>query len=324
MPSLGGLISGVFGGAAQAYGEGAQMEMKKQSELDLRKQLLEAESDKRLREDEIKRGRDIVDEDRKLSPDYLAKVATAEAGKYDALIKAGVPEARARSLIAEGTAAAGVRETLAPINAKADEAEGKAKAGVQVALAPEQAKVAKAQFDAEKELRGLRVDEATADQIKKAKTLVADKGYMDALIKTDRATHQHLIDIANIRAASLESTSEDKLEAARIKALKGPGGGSTTPTTADLQRQVTAAENALAAKLAVKKTDLNYELGNLQKRTDPASKARLEKATAEIAALDAARKKLTDWSKTPAAPAAAAPAAAAASARPPLSTFGSK
>lgn len=314
MPSLGGLISGVFGGAAQAYGEGAQMEMKKQSELDLRKQLLEAESDKRLREDEIKRGRDVAEEDRKMGPDYLAKVKAADLIKSQGAIenRTTLAPLAVPADVAEGKAKAGVRETLAPINAKADETEGKAKAGVQVALAPEQAKVAKAQFDAEKELRGLRVDEATADQIKKAKTLVADKGYMDALIKTDRATHQHLIDIANIRAASLESTSEDRLEAARIKALKGPGGGSTVPTTADLQRQITAAENSLANKLGVKKTDLNEELARLQKKTDPASKAKFDGLAAERATLDAARKQLLDWSKIPkdaaAAPAAAAPA----------------
>lgn len=81
MPSFAGLISGVLGGTAKAYGEGAQMEMKKQSELDLRKQLLEAESDKRLREDEIKRGRDVAEEDRKMGPEYLAKVSAADLTK---------------------------------------------------------------------------------------------------------------------------------------------------------------------------------------------------------------------------------------------------
>lgn len=314
MPSLGGLISGVFGGAAQAYGEGAQMEMKKQSELDLRKQLLEAESDKRLREDEIKRGRDIAEEARKMSPEYIAQTTAADLARGEGALtnRTLLAPKAVPADVAEAKAKAQVRETVAPINAAADVIEGKTKAETAVALAPSQAGVAKAQFEAEKELRGLKVTEATADQITKAKTLVADKGYMDALEKTDLAAHAHLIKIANIRATSLEGISEDRLEAARLAALrKGPGGGgSTTPTTADLQRQVTAAENALAAKLAVKKTDLNYELGNLQKRTDPASKARLEKATGEIAALDAARKRLTDWSKTPAAEAPAAPAPA--------------
>ena len=78
MASLGGLISGVLGGAAKAYGEGAQMEMKKQSELDLRKQLLEAESEKRLREDETRRERDRAEENRKMSPEYIAQTTTAD------------------------------------------------------------------------------------------------------------------------------------------------------------------------------------------------------------------------------------------------------
>ena len=103
MPSFAGLISGVLGGTAKAYGEGAQMEMKKQSELDLRKQLLEAESEKRLREDEIKRGRDVAEEDRKMGPDYLAKVAAADLTK-------------AQNAIAN-------RTTLAPLAAGASTAE---------------------------------------------------------------------------------------------------------------------------------------------------------------------------------------------------------
>jgi hypothetical protein len=81
-----------------------------------------------------------------------------------------------------------------------------------------------------------------------------------------------------------------------------------------LQRQVSAAENALASKIGAKKADLNEELARLQKSTSPASKATFDGAAAERAALDAARKRLTDWSKKPkddAAPAAAAPAAAA-------------
>lgn len=106
MPSFAGLISGVLGGTAKAYGEGAQMEMKKQSELDLRKQLLEAESEKRLREDEIKRGRDIAEEDRKMSPEYIAKVSAAD--------------------LERNKGALANRTTLAPLTAEAATAEYKA------------------------------------------------------------------------------------------------------------------------------------------------------------------------------------------------------
>lgn len=107
MPSFAGLISGVLGGASKAYGEGAQMEMKKQSELDLKKQLLDAETQKQLQIDAIKRERDISDEDRKLSPEYLAKVSAADLTK------------------AQG--ALGNRKTLAPLAAEAETSEYTAK-----------------------------------------------------------------------------------------------------------------------------------------------------------------------------------------------------
>jgi hypothetical protein len=107
MRSLGGLISGVMGRTAEGYGKASEMEMKKQSELDLRKQLMEAEVEKASRIDEIKRQRDITDEDRKMSPEYLAKVGAAD--------------------LTRGTIAAGNRTTLAPLTAGAETAEYTAK-----------------------------------------------------------------------------------------------------------------------------------------------------------------------------------------------------
>ena len=79
--SIGGLIAAALGGAAEGYGKGAEMEMKKQGELDLRKQLLEAESEKRLREDETKRERDRAEETRKMSPEYIAQTVAADLAK---------------------------------------------------------------------------------------------------------------------------------------------------------------------------------------------------------------------------------------------------
>ena len=79
--NIGGLIAAAVGGAAEGYGKGAEMEMKKQGELDLRKQLLEAESEKRLREDETKRERDRAEETRKMSPEYIAQTVAADLAK---------------------------------------------------------------------------------------------------------------------------------------------------------------------------------------------------------------------------------------------------
>ena len=106
MPSFAGLISGVLGGTAKAYGEGAQMEMKKQSELDLRKQLMEAETERQLRVDEIKRGRDIAEETRKMSPEYIAQTTAAN--------------------LERDKGALGNRTTLAPLTAEAATAEYRA------------------------------------------------------------------------------------------------------------------------------------------------------------------------------------------------------
>jgi hypothetical protein len=92
-----------MGRAAEGYGKAADMEKKKQSELDLRKQLMEAETEKQLRIDEIKRGRDIAEEDRKMSDPYLTKAAAADLKK--------------------GTLAAGNRKTLAPLAAEVGDVE---------------------------------------------------------------------------------------------------------------------------------------------------------------------------------------------------------
>lgn len=337
MASFAGLISGVLGGAAAGYGESAQMEMKKQADLDLRKQMLEAESEKRLREDETRRERDRAAEDRKLSPEYIAKVNAADLTKATGAIvnRTTLAPLAAGADVAEGTAKAGARTTLAPINADAEKVEGASKLGTQIALAPAQAAAARVQFDAEKELRGLKVNEATADQIAKAKALVADKGYMDALEKTDLAAHAHLIKIANIRAASLEDTSADRLEAARLKReaeankpSKGPGGSANVGL--ELERAEKSAEKALARALGVEVKEANGAYIVLKRRADggdAAAKAKLAEVTPMKNRLEAASAEWEARKKaTGAAPAAAAPGGpvAASGARPPLSTFGSK
>lgn len=104
--SIGGLIAAALGGAAEGYGKGAEMEMKKQNELDLRKQLMDAETERQLRVDEIKRGRDIAEETRKMSPEYIAQTTAAN--------------------LERDKGALGNRTTLAPLTAEAATAEYKA------------------------------------------------------------------------------------------------------------------------------------------------------------------------------------------------------
>jgi len=104
--SIGGLIAAALGGAAEGYGKGAEMEMKKQNELDLRKQLMDAETERQLRVDEIKRGRDVAEETRKMSPEYIAQVNADDLEKNKGALEN--------------------RTTLAPLTAEAATAEYKA------------------------------------------------------------------------------------------------------------------------------------------------------------------------------------------------------
>ena len=189
MPSFGGLISGVMGRTAEGYTKAADMEMRKQGELDLKKQLMEAETEKQLRMDEIKRGRDVSDrlteEARVQSPEYLANQAKAEAGRFDALIAAGVPAAEAKVLVAKGVAAAGVEKTLAPVKAEA----------------------AKVTYEAGKPLDVQKAADAVIAKIAETKTLSEDTGYLEGTGKLSKAAKAADIQMTQIRADAVKDRS---------------------------------------------------------------------------------------------------------------------
>jgi hypothetical protein len=293
MPSFAGLIAGALGGAAEGYGQAANMEMKKQSELDLKKQLMEAETANQLQIDAVTRERTktdrLAEETRIRSPEYLAQTAEAEAGKYKALVAAGVPAAKAEMLVAEGRSGAETRMALAPVNAEADIVEGASKLGVKSTLAPATAAVDRAVYEAGQDLARIQAKDATAAQIQKARDLVADPTYMSDLRKTDLAAHAHLIEIANIRANSLEDVADKRL---RAKSTEGkPESG------IDLDRQVKAARDEMGRALGVPTAEINGAYASLQKKAnagDPVAKARL----AEVAPINdrwnAASAKWTD------------------------------
>jgi hypothetical protein len=242
--------------------------------VDLKKQLLDAEADKKLAIDAITRERDvagrITEETRVRSPEYLKQTAEAEAAKYKALVGAGVPAAKAEMLVAEGRSAAETRMALAPVNAEADIVEGASKLGVKSTLAPATAAVDRATYEAGKELAQIQARDATAAQIQKARDLVSDPTYMADLKKTDLASHAHLIEIANIRAASLEDVADKRLKA------KGPEG--KPESGIDLDRQVKAARDEMGRALGVPTAEINGAYASLQKKAnagDPVAKAKL-------------------------------------------------
>lgn len=236
MPSFGGLISGVMGRAAEGYGKAADMEMKKQSELDLRKQLLEAETEKQLRIDEIKRGRDVSDrlteETRTRSPEYLGAVAKADADKFKALIAAGVPEAKAEAMVAEGKAAAKTREALAPINAKAGDVE----------------------FEAGKVLEGKKATAAVAAKILETKTLSESDDFIKGETKLSEAK-------------GAAGTKQAQIRADSIRDRPASGGGSSavkvrsTYTNSDGQKIAVMSDGS--EKTLGKAADYDKSLSNL-------------------------------------------------------------
>jgi hypothetical protein len=233
MPSFGGLISGVMGRTAEGYGKAADMEMKKQSELDLRKQLMEAETEKQLRIDEIKRGRDIVEEDRKMSPEYIAKVSAAD--------------------LERGKGAIANRTTLAPLGAGADIAEGGAKLGVQMALAPAQAAAAKVTYDAGKPLDAQKAADAVIAKIAETKTLSEDTGYLEGTGKLSKAAKAAEIKMTQIRADAVKD--------------KPSGGGSSTvkvrSTYTNSDGQKIAVMSDGSEKTLGKSSDYDKTLSNL-------------------------------------------------------------
>jgi hypothetical protein len=107
---LGGLIAGALGGAAKGYTEVAETNLKKDAELDLKKQLLDAQAAKDLAIDEIKRNRDVSDIGRTSAATAAAALANAPT-TAQAAVAGKVAEATAikgsglSALQAENTAA---------------------------------------------------------------------------------------------------------------------------------------------------------------------------------------------------------------------------
>ena len=233
MPSFGGLISGVMGRTAEGYTKAADMEMRKQSELDLKKQLMDVESEKRLREDEIKRGRDIAEETRKMSPEYIAQTTAAD--------------------LERGKGAIANRTTLAPLGAVADVAEGGAKIGTQMALAPAQAAAAKITYDANKPLDMTKAADAVIAKIAETKTLSEDTGYLEGTGKLSKAAKAADIQMTQIRADAVKD--------------RPSGGGSNAvkvrSTYTDDKGQKVAVLSDGSTKVLGKAADYDKTLSNL-------------------------------------------------------------
>ena len=151
MPSFGGLISGVVGSAAKGVGEVAERELVKNAQLDLRKQLAEAEDAMTQRVEERRRLAGITEEERKMSPEYINKMGAAdlargrvtaqnqaalatdlvaaEKAKVKALMDSGLSEDKAKLEAADWAAGEQNRLTKAAEGTKAKKTEAESLAG---------------------------------------------------------------------------------------------------------------------------------------------------------------------------------------------------
>ena len=267
MPSFGGLISGVLGSAAKGVGEVAERESLKNAQLDLRKQLAEAEDAMTKRVEERRRVAGITEEDRKMSPEYINKQGAADL---------------ARSKLATQNQA-----TLATDLVAAEKAKVKALMGS--GLSEDKAKLEAADWAAGEQNRLAKAAEATKAKITETTGLAGNKDYIKGLGEISKASDASKITVASIQ----EQGRRDRLSL-------GSGGSDDKPETSiTLERRSKAAKDALATQLGVPLNKVNEELAYLQEAADKGdenAKAKLARLQSSIAAVARTQQDLINYS----------------------------
>ena len=274
-----GLIAAALSGFGKALSTTGEMEAKKQNELDLRKQLMAAESEERLRVDEITGKRAIerikptaqatAEANLAAAPlNARAKVAGEIAGltesesqglstlqaEADAGKTVAGLDARRKFKVDEQQAEADVNKRIAELNAKKGkgltklEAEDTARIEKEKYTAMTDAGVPKAkqdylmaEYNSGDPLRKKQAEDAINAEISKVKTLSGSKEYLKGTAAIKVA--ENAGDIAEVR-------ERDRLYKDRAD-KKG------AETTKDLERQANAANDDLARELGVPKNKLN-------------------------------------------------------------------
>jgi len=292
MPSFGGLISGVLGSAAKGVGEVAERESVKNAQLDLRKQLAEAEDIMAQRVEERRRVAGITEEERKMSPTYINKQGAADL---------------ARSKLATQNQA-----TLAPDIAAAKAVEYQAL--IDSGVPAKKAAIDAAEWASNAAKRLGERNEAIEAEKNKTKTFANDPNYIEGLSKISKASDASKITVASIQ----EQGRRDRLSL-------GSGGSDDKPETSiTLERRSKAAKDALATQLGVPLNKVNEELAGLQEAADKGdenAKAKLARLQSSIAAVARTQQDLINYSgKRKPDNASAGPAKD----RPPVTSFYSK
>ena len=268
MPSFGGLISGVLGSAAKGVGEVAERESLKNAQLDLRKQLAEAEDTMTKRVEERRRLAGITEEERKMSPEYINKMGAADL---------------ARSKLATQNQAALATDLVAAEKAKV-------KALMDSGLSEDKAKLEAADWAAGEQNRLTKAAEATKAKITETTGLAGNKDYIKGLGEISKASDASKITVASIQ----EQGRRDRLSL-------GSGGSDAKPETSmDLERRNKAAKNALATQLGVPLNKVNEELADLRdaaNRGDENAKDKLARLQSRIADVERTGQDVINYSR---------------------------
>jgi len=268
MPSFGGLISGVVGSAAKGVGEVAERQSLKNAQLDLRKQLAEAEDAMAQRVEERRRMAGITEEERKMSPEYISKAGAAE--------------------LARGKLTAQNQAALATEIVAAEKA--KVKALMDSGLSEDKAKLEAADWAAGEKNRLARAAEGTKAKITETTSLAGDPNYIKGLTTINKASDASKIEVAKIQEQGRSS---------RL-GLKDDGSVDKPETSMDLERRSKAARNSLATQLGVPPNKVNEELADLRDaaaRGNEEAKAKLARLQSRIDAVDRTEQDVVNYSR---------------------------
>jgi hypothetical protein len=251
MPSFGGLISGVLGSAAKGVGDVAERELVKNAQLDLRKQMAEAEDAMAQRVEERRRMAGITEEERKMSPEYISKVGAAE--------------------LARGKLTAQNQAALATDIVAAEKA--KVKALTDSGLSKDKAELEAADWAAGERNRLAKAAEATTAKKTEVTTLAGDKGYLKGLSDIDVAGKAGDIAVAEKRNIFRGQGGGDK--ASVVRRVMTDADGNAVAIMSDGSKQ----------DLGMKSSEYNKKIADIQLKLEKEDSKFAKKPAAEKRAI---------------------------------------
>jgi len=234
-----GLIAAALGGFGKALATVGEMEAKKQNEAKLRKELMAAESEERLRIDEITRERGFNYQKREISE--LEPLRTsAKVNEQKALIPVKVEETKEVGA-AQTSVDVGKAEALIPSEVKKTKDVGAAQTDVEAARKERLGKLEnQIRLDFEKSFTDIAVDRKEKEARRDAAVLIdlaSDKKYTSALQKlTDAKTSQ--AEKTQAAAAALKIKNETTVTELRSKLSKLPDTPQNANARIELRRQI--------------------------------------------------------------------------------------